>query len=96
VAGPAPRRPNDVFGIAVAYTGISGQASAFDRDLGLSVTRDCDTLLEISYTAEIFPGWTLQPDLQYISQPGGNVPDLQGTGAVPAAVVLGARTTINF
>ena len=94
--GMIPRRPNDVFGIGVAYTGISDDASAFDRDSGLSVVRNHETLLEISYTAEIRPGWTVQPDFQYIWQPGGNVPDEQGNGAVADAVVLGARSTINF
>jgi porin len=94
--GIIPRRPNDVFGIGVAYTGVSDDASAFDRDSGLSVIRDHETLLEISYTAEIRPGWTLQPDFQYIWQPGGNVPNGAGTGAVENAAVLGARTTINF
>ena len=94
--GMIPRRPNDVFGIGLAYTGISDDASAFDRDSGLSVIRNHETLLEISYTAEIKPGWTLQPDFQYIWQPGGNVPDDAGTGAVKNAAVLGARTTINF
>ena len=42
---------------------------------GLSVVRNHETLLEISYTAELRPGWTLQPDFQYIWQPGGNVPE---------------------
>ena len=59
-----PRRPDDVFGIGLAYTGVSDPASAFDRESGLSVIRNHETLLEISYTAEIKPGWTLQPDLQ--------------------------------
>jgi porin len=94
--GMIPRRPNDVFGIGVAYTGISDDASAFDRDSGLAVARDCEALLEISYTAEVRPGWTLQPDFQYIWHPGGNVPNDAGTGAVENAAVLGARTTINF
>lgn len=94
--GMVPRRPNDVLGIGFVYTGISNDASAFDRDSGLSVIRNCEALLEISYTAELRPGWTLQPDFQYIWQPGGNVPNESGNGAVPNAAVLGARTTISF
>jgi porin len=95
--GMIARRPSDVFGIGVAYTGISDDASAFDdRDSGLSVIRDHETLLEISYTAEIVPGWALQPDFQYIWNPGGNVPDETGTRAIKDATVLGARTTISF
>lgn len=94
--GMLPRRPNDVFGIGVAYTGISDDASAFDRDSGLSVIRDHEVLLEISYTAEIVPGWNLQPDFQYIWNPGGNVPDDTGARPIKDAMVLGVRTTIGF
>lgn len=94
--GMLPSRPNDVFGIGVAYTGISDDASAFDRDSGLSVVRSHETLLEISYTMEIVPGWNLQPDFQYIWNPGGNVPDDTGTRPIKDAVVLGARTTVSF
>ena len=94
--GMLPRRPNDVFGIGMAYTGISDRASDFDRDAGLSVIRNREVLLEISYTAEIVPGWTLQPDFQYIWNPGGHVPDATGTQAIKDAMVLGARTTISF
>jgi porin len=96
IAGIVPRRPNDIFGIGFGYTGISDDASAFDRDSGLSVIRNRETLLEISYTAEIVPGWTLQPDLQYIWNPGGKVPDDSGSRVVKNAIVVGARTTINF
>jgi porin len=41
-------------------------------------------------------GWMLQPDFQYIWQPGDNVPNGPGTGSVGNATVLGIRTTINF
>jgi porin len=94
--GMTQRRPNDVFGVGFAYTGISDHASAFDRDSGLAVIRNYEALLEISYTAEIRPGWTLQPDFKYVWKPGGSVPNDAGTGAVGNATVLGARTTINF
>ena len=93
--GMLPRRPNDVFGIGFAYTGISNDASAFDRDSGLSIIRNHEVLLEISYAAEIVPGWTLQPDLQYIWNPGGRVPDASGR-PIENATVVGVRTTINF
>lgn len=91
-----PRRPNDVFGVGFAYTGISDDASAFDRDSGLSVIRNHEVFLEFSYTAEIVPGWTLQPDFRYIWNPGGDVPDDTGTRAIKDATVLGLRSTIGF
>ena len=91
-----PNRPDDALGIAVVYTGISDQVHGFDVDSGLPVARNYEALFEICYTAQIQTGWTLQPDFQYIVQPGGNVPNASGTGAVGNASVFGVRTTLNF
>ncbi|MGH9697366.1 MAG: carbohydrate porin, partial [Bryobacteraceae bacterium] len=63
---------------------------------GLSVIRDHEILLEISYTAQLIPGWTLQPDFEYIWNPGGHVPSDTVTRAIGNATVLGVRTTISF
>jgi porin len=57
-------RPGDVFGVAFAYAGVSEEASAFDRDTGAPVVREHESVLEVSYTAEVLPGWSLQPDFQ--------------------------------
>ena len=95
-AAPFAARPKDVFGLAVAYTGISDHASAFDRDSGLSVIRTHEVVLEASYTAEIARGLTLQPDFQYFWNPGGKVPDASGTKAVKDASVFGLRTTLAY
>jgi porin len=83
-------RPNDGFAIGFAYTSISDDVSAFDRDLGEPVARNYEALIEVAYTFEVKPGFTIQPDFQYIFQPGGNVAD------VDDAVVVGARSSINF
>ena len=77
-SGMAPGRPDDVFAIGAVYTGISNSASNFDRDTsafsGTSApVRDYEALIELSYTANIIPGWTIQPDAQYYWNPGGNV-----------------------
>ena len=95
-SGIIPYRPDDSFAIGFAYTEISDQVHGFDLDSGLPVARTYEALLEICYTLQLKPGWKLQPDFQYISQPGGNVPDDSGDGAVDDAVVLGARTTVSF
>ena len=88
--GMIPGRSDDALAIGFAYTGISDQVHAFDVDSGEPVARNYEALIEICYTYQIKPGWTLQPDFQYIFQPGGNVPD------VDDAAVLGARTSISF
>ncbi|HEU4475779.1 MAG TPA: carbohydrate porin [Methyloceanibacter sp.] len=83
-------RPNDALAIGFAYTNISDTVSAFDVDFGEAAIRNYEALIEICYTYEIKPGWSLQPDFQYLFQPGGNV-----AGQKDAAVV-GARTSISF
>jgi porin len=94
--GMIPRRPDDALAIGFAYTGVSHQVHGFDLDSGLPVARTYEALLEICYTMQLKRGWTLQPDFQYFWQPGGNVPDPSGNGAVENAAVVGVRTTINF
>ena len=89
-SGMIPGRPADTFAIGFAYTGISDQVSAFDVDFGEPVARNYEALIEICYTYEIKPGWSLQPDFQYIWQPGGNV------AGIDDAAILGARTSITF
>jgi porin len=95
-SGMIPRRPDDSFAIGVAYTGISNEVHGFDVDSGLPVARNYEALLEICYTAQLAGGWTPQPDFQYIWQPGGNVPNESGNGAVENAAVFGARSTMSF
>ncbi len=38
-----------------------------------TVILDYEALLEVSYTAQIVPGFTIQPDFQYFWNPGGHV-----------------------
>ncbi len=98
-AGMVPSRPDDVLGIGFAHTGISDDAS--DRQIadGETVILDYEALLEVSYTARIVPGFTIQPDFQYFWNPGGHVADPNdptGAMAVKDAAVFGVRSTINY
>jgi porin len=88
--GMIARWPNDGLAIGFAYTGISNSVHGYDVDLGEPVARNYEALIEICYTYEIKSGWTVQPDFQYIFQPGGNV------AGVDDAAVVGARSSINF
>jgi porin len=90
------RRPNDALGIGFAYVGISDSVHAFDVELGEPVARNHESALEICYTIQLKEGLILQPDFQYIWQPGGNVSKENGNGAVPNAAVVGLRSTISF
>ena len=93
--GMIPGRPDDALAIGFAYVGISDTVHAFDVDLGLPVARNYESAVEICYTMQIRPGWLLQPDFQYIWQPGGNVTDENGR-RIDNAAVGGLRTTLSF
>jgi porin len=94
-SGMFRRRPDDAIAIGLAYTGISNAVTAFDVTSGEPVARNYELLLELCYTMQIAPGWTLQPDFQYFWQPGGGVADENGR-PVEDAAVFGARTAIAF
>jgi porin len=94
--GMIPGRSADALAIGFAYTGISSEAHGLDIDLDQPVARNYEAVIEICYTYQIKPGWTLQPDFQYFFQSGANVPNVDGNGAVDNAAVLGARTSISF
>ena len=78
-SGMIRKRPDDSFAIGFAYTGISDQVHGFDIDFRgcrwRAITRRCSRSATPCSSAT---GWTLQPDFQYIWQPGGNVPDENG------------------
>ena len=97
IKGPVTARPDDVLTVGVAYQKISPNAVAADRDAGLAVIRSNEIVFELSYQAQLAPWWVLQPDIQYIVHPGGNVPD-PNNALVPVknATVIGLRSTIKF
>ena len=104
VKGLLASRPDDTFGIAFGYAKISNRTRALDGDTRFFTTpgyplRDYEAVLEVSYQAEIVPGWTIQPDIQYIIHPGANVPlpsDPTMTMPVKNALVVGVRSTIQY
>jgi porin len=90
-------RPHDVFGIGFIYTGVSPQIIDYEKSQGFPVIPSFEGVLEVSYTAELMQGLTLQPDFQYFWNPGGHSgnPDDPDT-ATPDAAVFGLRTTVNY
>ena len=100
--GLIPGRADDTLTLGVAHSRISKDVAALDQDTLLLngapyPIRNGETVFELSYVAQLAPWWTVQPDLQYIVRPGGNVPDPNDpTRAVGNALVIGARTTITF
>jgi hypothetical protein len=61
--------------------------------------RDMETVVELTYQHQATPWWMLQPDLQFIINPGGGIPDPRHPGsssAIPDATVIGLRSSVKF
>jgi porin len=92
-AGFIPTRPNDWFGASVIHARFSNSVRAFDQDI-IALTgvpfpvRDHETNLELTYVAQVIPGLTVQPDLQFIWHPAGD--------ARRNATVAGVRTQWRY
>lgn len=82
--GMIPDREADVFAFGLAYARISPDYRRLVDESALS-----ETALELTYRVEITPYFAMQPDLQYIFDPGGieNQDD---------AVVIGLRTELSL
>lgn len=102
--GVIPGREDDSFGVAFGNARVTNAAQQADWYTGLYngtyyPIRSSETVLEVTYSAQIMPGWTVQPDFQYIWNPGGGVlnpNDPFGLTLVKNAAVFGVRTTINY
>ncbi len=102
IQGLLASRPDDVLTFGVAYARVGHDAAAFDQDTRiisdpLYPSRDYELAFELSYQWQIAPWWTVQPDLQYIVHPGGNVADPDDPAStVRNAFIAGIRTAIKF
>ena len=95
--GFSAQRPEDILAIGFARAGVSSQVSAYQQSQGDAIIANYEAMAELSYTAQIVPGFYLQPDFQYFWNPGGHVAEPDNpTQAVANAAVFGLRTTINY
>ncbi|MGO4705104.1 carbohydrate porin [Microvirga sp. 2MCAF38] len=101
--GMIPSRPDDLFAVGFAYAQISSRVTGLDLD-AISFTgmvrpvQSSEAVIEVTYQAQVLPGWTLQPDFQYIFRPGGNVqnPRAPNGVAIKDAMVFGLRSIIRY
>ncbi|HZK90438.1 MAG TPA: carbohydrate porin, partial [Stellaceae bacterium] len=93
-------RDDDAVGIGYGYARIGNAARLLDQDTAGAAaypTRSRETALEISYQYQATPWWQLQPDFQYVTNPGGGIlnPTVLGQ-KVGNAAIFGLRTAITF
>lgn len=95
-------RPQDTFGFNWNWFAVSSaltRTQELEQALGLPLTggglgpayaiQTTEQTLELMYTAQVYTGVALMPDLQYIIHPGG-------TTANRNSLVLGLRTNVLF
>jgi porin len=99
---PFLHRDDDTFAIGMGFAKVSGSAAALDQATAAFSnsyvpTRTSETYLEVTYQYQATPWWQLQPDIQYVFNPGGGIANPNSpTQKVGNELVLGLRTNILF
>jgi porin len=83
---PFLSRPKDEIGLGVAAAHVGAHWVRSPESLGLA---DGETAIELTYAAQLSESFALQPDVQYIKNPGA-------TRAVKNALVLGLRAEVTW
>jgi porin len=100
---PLPGRGGDVFGLGMGFARVSNSVTAFDQDTALnspgvySPARHTETYIEATYQYQVMPWWQIQPDIQYVFNPGAGIVNPNDPAqSVKNELVVGVRTNITF
>jgi len=100
--GLVPGRDSDTAGLAVGVARISDTAAKLDSDIrvfngSFYPVRRHETVLELTYQAQVAPWLQVQPTAQYVFSLNGGVPNpANPTKRLGDALVLGVRSTVTF
>ena len=75
---PIMHRDDDNCGLAMGFANVGSHASDFDRDTeffsgGFHPIRGSETFIEATYQYQLTPWCQIQPDFQYVFNPGGGL-----------------------
>jgi porin len=99
---PIPHRDDDTMGIGIGFAGVSPSASDADRDIRSTLNprypiRSNETFLEFTYQYQLTPWCQIQPDFQYVFNPGAGIANPDNPGQrIKNEAVLGIRVNILF
>jgi porin len=99
---PFTYRTDDSVGLGMGYTHVSGQVAAYDRDLAVATSsfvppQTGEAYVEATYQYQVTPWLQIQPDVQYVFNPGGGLANPSDpTQRIKNELVIGARTNILF
>jgi porin len=99
---PIPHRDDDTLGIGMGFARVSNAVAGLDRDTRSAVggyypIRSSETFVEVTYQYQLTPWCQIQPDFQYVFNPGAGIPNPLSPGhRVKDEAVLGVRFNILF
>jgi porin len=93
-------RDDDTFGVGMGYAHVSGSVSALDRAQTFfgtnTLAQTGETFVEATYQIQVTPWWQIQPDAQYVFNPGAGVLNPATNQKIGDEAVIGVRTNILF
>ena len=99
---PLPGRDADTVGLGFGVAKVSSAARGFDADIAFFTgtafpVRSSETFLELTYQIQVAGWWQLQPDFQFVFNPGGGSrsPSNPG-GRIANEAIFGLRGTVTF
>ncbi|MDA8095130.1 MAG: carbohydrate porin [Betaproteobacteria bacterium] len=102
MTAPFRGRDADLVGLGVGYAHVSPRAAALTRDQAFfshtsTPVPSGETIIEATYRYQATPWLELQPDVQYVLNPGGGVanPNVPGQ-RIKNEAVFGIRARISF
>lgn len=96
MTSPIAGRSDDQMGIDFGLGRVSRRAAALDRDSGLP-GRTSERLVELTYQAQVTPWLVIQPDVQYVFNPGAGVRNPSNPSQrLKNELVAGVRATLTF
>jgi porin len=99
---PLPGRDNDTLGLGFGLAHVSDSVAKLNQQQAFYTgafvpIRDNETVIELTYQAQVAGWWVLQPDVQYVINPGGGLPNpLQPGRRIGNELVLGLRSVVTF
>ncbi len=99
---PLPDRDDDSLGIGFGVAKVSPSAGGLDADTAFFSgspfpVRGSETFIEVTYQIQATGWWQLQPDFQYVFNPGGGIQNPNNpTQRVGNEAIFGLRSIVTF
>jgi porin len=96
LTAPLPGRDNDQVGIDFGIGRVSSRAAELVQDEGAPALTT-EELIEFTYQAQVMPWLILQPNAQYVINPGAGALDpADPTHTLRNELVVGTRAVVTF